>query len=290
MRIVVGGATGFIGTALCQALARRGDEVIVLSRTAAPGRLTWDSLKEDGLLPCDAVVNLAGAGVMAQRWTETYKKILFSSRIDSALLLARAIRESSIPPRTFINASAIAFYPCDERLHFDEDGPAGSDFLSLLVSQWERASELPSTCPTRRVSLRIGAVLGQGGGALAQIVPAFRLGLGGRIGSGKQPFCWIHLTDLVNLILFCLDNRVSGPVNGVSPNPVTMGEFSKELAQVLKRPSWLPIPGWVLKLMLGERATILLNSPWAEPRRALDLGFSFRFPSLKPALKDLVTR
>jgi uncharacterized protein len=288
MRILVGGGTGFIGSALSQALSKRGDEVLLLSRQAGPGRISWESLKAEGLPPCDAVVNLAGANVFAKRWTESYKREIFSSRIDTACLLARAIRQATTPPRAFVAASAIAYYPCDPQVDFDETGPVGNSFLSLLTAQWERSSELPANCPTARSLLRIGVALGKGGGAISRMLPPFRLGLGGAVGSGKQPFCWIHLRDLVALILFCIDQRLSGPFNAVAPQLVSATDFARTLGRVLHKPSWLRMPGWAVKLLLGERASLLLESPRVIPKRALEVGFHFQFPELKSALIDVI--
>lgn len=287
MRVMIGGGTGFIGSALCKKLSERGDEIIILSRQAKPGYLTWENLKSEGLPPCDAVVNLAGVNIMAKRWTDSFKREIFSSRTDSTLILARAIRESAAPPQVFVTASAIAYYPDGSEQVFDESGQQGGNFLSLVTSQWEKTAQLPSSCPTAQSCIRIGMVLGQGGGVLTHLTPLFRLGLGGRMGASQRILCWIHLDDLVKLIIFCIDHRLRGPINGVSPQSVTSREFAHTLGRVLNKPSRLVVPEWVMKLLLGERATVLLQSPHVFPKRALEAGFLFRFPQLAQALQDI---
>jgi uncharacterized protein (TIGR01777 family) len=287
--IIVGGGSGFIGRTLCQALQARGDKVIILSRQSGPDRLTWTDLKRDGLPPCDGVINLAGSNVMAKRWSESYKRELFASRIDTAQAVATAVRSATNPPALFLNASAIAYYPSSRDQLFDESGPPGADFLSRLTQAWEKASELSGNCPTRRALLRIGVVLGKGGGALQKMLPPFKLGLGGPVGSGNQPFPWIHIDDLVGIMLYILDNEtVLGPVNAMAPVRVTMGQFTTALGKAMRKPARLKMPAALLKLLLGERATVLLQSPQAEPKKITAAGYEFRYPILESALPTLL--
>jgi uncharacterized protein (TIGR01777 family) len=289
MTIVVAGGTGFIGSALVAHLQKLGVPVCLLSRHSSRGGISWKELETKGLPACEAVINLAGAPVVAHAWTKHYKNELVTSRIETTRALVKAIVASPHPPKIFINASAVGFYSSQPTVCSTETGPQGEGFLADLCAQWEAAAQLPSDCKTRRVILRIGLVLGREGGALARMIPPFRFGLGGVIGSGSQPFPWIHIEDLISLILFALQSpHVEGVLNATAPECVTNREFTHLLARTLGRPAFLPLPAFLLRILLGERACLFLEGQRVVPERSLALGFHFRYPTLASALADLL--
>jgi len=300
MKVLLIGATGFIGTRLVRALYQRGDSCTVISRS---GRDPWDRPRAqvvtvdpskpgawtDHVARCDAVVNLAGERIIdpARRWTAERKKLLRTSRIDITRIVARAIKESNNPPAVFLNASAIGYYGPRGDAIVDEDTGPGKDFLGELCAEWESAAQ--EAADTTAVGLlRTGMVLGMGGGVLGPLLPLFKTGLGGPWGKGNQWWSWIHIADEVGLILFALDRRLSGPLNLTAPEPVTVNEFAEALGSGLRRPSLLRAPAAVLKLALGESATALLASQRVVPKRALAAGYCFKFRSLYQALDDLL--
>lgn len=299
MRLIVCGGTGYIGTALTQALLSRGDEVWIVTRRQPattpydpamphPHYVTWEqwNADPDRLGGFDGVVNLSGESIN-QRWTAKAKKRIVSSRTDAAERLADCIGRMSAPPPVVVNASGISLYGHSGDRVFDESSPAmPADFLGETVVSWETAADrIPAE---RLVKLRIGLVLSRSGGAFGLIRLPYRLFFGGRIGNGKQGLPWIHLQDMVSLILFSLDHpEVSGPVNAVAPDPVTNDEFGRALGKAIRRPHWFPVPGWALKLALGEMSTLVLSGQKAMPRVALSHGFEFAFPKLEEALRDI---
>ncbi|UCG87197.1 MAG: TIGR01777 family oxidoreductase [Gemmatimonadota bacterium] len=300
MKVLLIGATGFVGRPLVRALYQRGDSCTVISRS---GRDPWrqprvDVVQVDPAKPgawtdhvarCDAVVNLAGERIIdpTRRWTAQRKKLLRKSRIDVTRIVARAIKESRNPPAVFLNASAIGYYGPRGDAVIDEDTGPGKDFLGELCTAWEAAAkEASDAAPV--CLLRTGMVLGRGGGVLGSLLPLFKSGLGGPWGDGKQWWSWIHMTDEVGLILFALDRRLSGPLNLTAPEPVTVNEFAEALGGGLRRPSLLRAPAAMLKLALGESATALLASQRVLPTQALRAGYSFAFRSLYQALDDLL--
>jgi uncharacterized protein len=282
MKVFIGGGSGFIGSAV----AKRLPGAQLISREGGKGRLSWEQLLKNGLPPCDVVINLAGANVMAKRWSKKRKRLLYTSRIDTNRMLSEAIAQSENPPALFIHASAVGYYPGDGRFHTEED-PPGDSFGSKLAADWEAAAALPEGHPTRRVAFRIGLVLGEGG-ALAQMLPLFKLGLGGPIGKGNQGFPWIHIDDLTRMIEFIIETgAIAGPINAVAPGCVSQKEFAKSLGKQLGRPTFMPFPATMAKLLLGERAQLLLESPYVKPEVALDSGFQFDYPELEKALQCL---
>lgn len=278
MRVVVAGASGLIGTELTRALQARGDEVVRLPRfRTAP----WSV---DG---ADAVVNLAGANVAGKRWSESYKKQILDSRVETTRALAEATNRALIKPRVLVNASAVGYYGGRGDEPMDESGSAGADFLAGVVQAWEAEAR---EAMVRSVQLRTGVVLTPKGGALQQMLPPFKAFVGGPIGSGRQWVPWIHIADEVSAILFCIDRDLSGPVNLVAPGVVTMKDFAAALGRALHRPSLLNVPGGPLKLILGEFAAVLLEGQRAVPKKLVEAGFQFRFPDLDSALRDLLAR
>ncbi|MFC5531631.1 TIGR01777 family oxidoreductase [Cohnella yongneupensis] len=299
MRLIVCGGTGYIGTALTQALLSRGDEVWIVTRkhpasvpydTAMPHPryVTWEewSALPDRLGGMDGIVNLTGESIN-QRWTAKSKQRIVSSRTEAAYRLADIVGRMSSPPPVVVNASGISLYGHSGDQVYDELSPAmPADFLGATVVTWEAAID---RIPAKRlVKLRIGLVLSRIGGAFGLIRLPYRLFGGGRIGNGEQGLPWIHLQDMVALILFCLDNdSIAGPVNAVAPDPVSNDEFGRMLGKVTRRPHWFPVPGALLKLVLGEMSTLVLTGQRAMPKVALDHGFEFAFPQLEEALRDI---
>ncbi len=300
MRIVVTGGTGFIGRSLCRRLREEGHEVTVLARdphsagSRLDPRITVIGWEGSGRLPdaalgalgeSDAIFNLAGAPVDAKRWTANVKHRLQASREGATSALVEAMTTLRRRPAHLLNASAIGYYGPRQDELLTEDSPSGDGFLAGLCRAWEdtaRAAEALGICVTL---LRIGVVLGRGGGALSNMLPPFRVGLGGPMGKGSQWMSWIHVDDLVSLVLFLLIQPVAGPVNATAPHPVTNREFARTLGQVLHRPAFMPAPAFALRLLLGEMAQeLLLTGQRVLPRRAQALGFRFHFPELGEAL------
>ncbi len=303
MTVAVTGATGFVGRRLVAHLLAAGYRVVALTRERAAAervlpvrcRLAmWDPehdvLEPTVLAGVDAIVNLAGAGIGDARWSARRKDLIRRSRVDATRTLVRGI--AGLPaahrPKVLVSASAVGFYgDCGDEV-VDERSPQGSGFLADVCAAWEHEASAAETLGIRTVAIRIGVVLGCGGGALARIVPPFRLGVGGRIGGGRQWMSWIHLDDLVELVAFALARpAVRGVVNGVAPNPVTNADFATTLARVLARPAFVPVPALPLRLALGEMAGVLLDGQRVAPAAAHACGFRFRHPALAAALVDV---
>lgn len=301
MRVVVSGATGFVGRKLVKALIERGDDVLVLSRRPelALRRLgeqiraikwtpEYDPAWGEEIEGYDAVVNLAGEPIMGHRWTEAQKEKILKSRTESAAGIIKAIRRANHRPATLISASAIGYYGPHGDEELDEDTPPGEDFLARVCRAWEEEVEDDDTESVRTVRIRIGLVLGPGGGALEQIAKPFWLCMGGRLGAGRQWMSWIHIKDLVGIILWALDDpRVEGPLNGTAPQPVTNQEFARTLGRTINRPAVFPTPAFVVRLALGEAAEIVLQGQRVLPVRVQKLGYSFGFTTLADALRDI---
>jgi hypothetical protein len=301
MRVFVTGATGFIGRALIPRLQRDGHAVVAWVRSPARARgllgaeveLVQADAAPDALVAAiaraDAVVNLAGEPLMGGRWTAARRAVLEDSRITVTEQLVRAMAEAKSCPRVFMSGSAVGYYGdrADERL--TEASSGGDDFLARLCRRWERAAQDAERLGVRVVLLRTGVVLGRAGGALAQMLPPFQVGVGGPIGSGMQYLPWIHLHDLVKVIAVALvDERYRGPVNGVAPEQATSRTFARALGRALHRPALLPVPALALKAIFGEAATVLLASQRVDSRVLQEHQFSFDFPTLDSALEDIV--
>jgi uncharacterized protein (TIGR01777 family) len=300
MRVFLTGATGFLGRALVPRLRREGHDVVAWVRSpslARAGLGTGIELvdAEGGeaglrraLARCDAIVNLAGEPVLA-RWTESRRVALRASRVGLTERLVGALAGLEPRPRVLVSGSAVGFYGDRGAERLSETSPAGSGFLPELCAAWEGAARRAEGAGLRVACLRTGIVLGRAGGALAQMLPPFRLGLGGRLGRGEQFMPWIHLEDWVRAALFALtDERVRGALNLTAPEPPSNREFTRVLAAVLSRPAFLPVPVLALRLLFGDAASILLESQRAEPARLRELGFTHAFPALEPALRELL--
>jgi uncharacterized protein (TIGR01777 family) len=298
MRVVIAGGTGFLGSALSADLRAAGHELVILTREIGPASDAFVRWTPDGTVGpwagvvdgADAVINLAGAPLDEQRWTDARKRVLVDSRVLPTRSLARAIAAAARPPSLFISSSAIGYYGARGDEIVTEDGHAGSGFLAGLVLQWENEAEAAASTHTRVVLLRSGVVLAPNGGALARMLPPFRLGLGGPFGSGRQYLSWIHRRDWIDMTHWLLTvPMVDGPFNVTAPAPVTNEEFAATLAGVLHRPHLLRAPRFALRIALGEMAdAALLAGQRVVPANAQALGFRFHWPALEAALDDLL--
>jgi TIGR01777 family protein len=297
MRIAITGATGFLGKALAARLNEQGHVLHLLSRSGGEATgpnqaFRWDAMAgeppEESLQDVDAVVHLAGESV-AQRWSPEVKRRIRDSRVLGTQRLVQALSTLSRRPEVLVSASAIGYYGDRGDQLLTEESDPGRDFLSKVCEEWERSADLAAALGIRVVKIRIGIVLGPEGGALKQMLPPFRAGLAGRLGSGKQWMSWIHRDDLLNLILHILENRtITGPANATSPNPVTNAVFTEQLAKAIHRPAVVPIPAFALKIRFGEAAEPLLASARVFPRVAIESGYRFQYPELGPALHHLL--
>eukprot|EP00871_Galdieria_phlegrea_P005713 jgi/Galph1/629/GphlegSOOS_G5421.1 len=302
-KVVVAGATGFVGKNLVELLSRAGVEVVVITRDITKAKEALKALERKSLpfrfipwstpfdinntetkasfVRADAVINLAGAPLTAKKWSDEYKKDLLNSRVESTKSIVELIKslDKTERPKVFVNTSAIGYYGVSEDKAFDESSPPGDSFLATLCRQWESAAQqLDESFGTRVVILRFGIVLGPGGGALSAMVPIFRLFMGGPVGSGRQWVSWIQIEDLKRLILYTVTNEdMKGVYNACSPNPVTMKQFCETLGGVISRPSWLPAPSFAIRLAYGEGATVLLDGQKVHPSRTLSSGFQFQY-------------
>jgi hypothetical protein len=295
LKIAVTGGTGFIGKRLVRHLREKGDEVWIISRSAASGHphddvpvISWDGLKQakDKLEGLDAIVNLAGEPI-SQRWTKSAKKRIVDSRREAAERLAEFTASLEQTPGVVVNSSGISIYGTSETEKFDETSPPRlEDFLSEVAAEWERAAD---AIPAQRiVKLRTGVVLGREGGALPKMALPYKLMVGGNIGNGRQPLSWIHIDDLARAIRFCIERTtIQGPVNATAPHPVTNREFGRALGRALRRPHWLPLPGFALRAALGEMAELLLKGQYVIPSVLLSHGFSFAYPEAGQALEQI---
>lgn len=289
-RIAITGASGLIGTALVGKLKSDGYTVQRLVRrpTVSPEEIFWNPTNQeidlDALAGVDAVIHLAGAGVGDKRWTKKYKSEILNSRLLGTTTIANAVAQ--VKPEVFISSSAIGWYGETGNRAVIESDRGGDDFLAAVCREWEAAADLAGN--VRTVKIRTGLVLDPTGGALGRMLPLFRFGLGGKLGSGKQWWSWITLHDHLRAIEFILENKeISGPVNLTSPNPVTNQEFTSALARALRRPALFPAPAFALKAALGGFSTEILGSKKVLPGVLQDAGFNFDFPHIGPALDAL---
>lgn len=288
MKVAVTGATGLVGSSLCALLAERGDEVRTIGRRPRAGGFDWsDSGLRDALRGADALVHLAGENLFARRWTPRQKERIVESRVETARRLAGLTAELGVG--TSIGASAVGYYGASPRQGLDETTPPAQDFLARLCQEWEAATHTASAAGVRTLTVRLGVILGRDGGALARMLPPFRFGLGGPLGSGQQWVSWIHVADTTRALCFLLDDpHAHGAYNLTAPAPVRMDELAATLGRMLHRPARLPVPAFALRLVLGEGADVLLTGQHVVPKRLLDAGYAFRYPSLDEALRDLL--
>jgi uncharacterized protein len=299
MKVVISGASGLVGTALSESLRADGHTVARLVRTSgpvAPGEIRWTptsaTVEVPALEGADAVVHLSGADVAAERWTMARKQVIRSSRIDSTRLLVDSLSRLQHKPRVFVCASAIGFYGNRDDEILTEANHQGSDFLSYVTRDWEGEAARAEHTGIRAVMLRFGVILAAQGGALPRMVPIFKRGFGGRLGSGNQWMSWVALEDAIAVIRAAVvDPQYKGPINVVSPNPVQNAEFTRVLAAVLGKSARFPAPALVLRLALGDMANVLLlSSQRVRPEKLLAAGYKFRFETLEPALRAILNK
>ena len=289
-RIAVTGASGLIGSALVGYLKSQGHTVQRLVRRPAVSaeEITWDptagTVDMEALAGVDAVIHLAGAGVSDKRWTKKYKSEILNSRLLGTTTIAKAV--AIVKPQVFISASAIGWYGESGNRAVVESDRVGDDFLAAVCREWESAADLAGD--VRTVKLRTGLVLDPTGGALGKMLPIFRFGLGGKLSNGKQWWSWITLHDQIRAIAFLLENKISGPVNLTSPNPVTNSEFTAGLARAMHRPALFPVPALALKIVLGGFSSEVLGSKRVMPQALTEAGFTFDYPHISSALEKLV--
>ena len=289
-RIAVTGASGLIGNALVGYLKSQGHTVQRLVRRAAVSsdEITWDpiagTVDMEALAGVDAVIHLAGAGVSDKRWTKKYRSEILNSRLLGTTTIAKAV--AIVKPQVFISASAIGWYGESGNRAVIESDRVGDDFLAAVCREWESAADLAGD--VRTVKLRTGLVLDPTGGALGKMLPIFRFGLGGKLSNGKQWWSWITLHDQIRAIAFLLENKISGPVNLTSQNPVTNSEFTAGLARAMHRPALFPVPAFALKIALGGFSSEVLGSKKVMPQALTEAGFTFDYPHISSALEKLV--
>jgi uncharacterized protein len=307
MRLLVSGASGLIGSALIEKLSVDSCQFSVLTRGHQPqatdnrqlsteNYIPWDpatgQLNPRAIEGFDAVVHLAGENIAQGRWTAEKKARILESRVQGTGLLCRTLAQTTRPPNVLVSASAVGYYGDRGDEELDEASPAGTGFLADVCRDWEAATGPAAAAGIRVVCVRLGVVLARHGGALARMVPLFRLGLGGRLGSGRQYMSWVTLDDAVDAICHAIATEaLSGPMNLVSPNPVTNRQFTKDLGRALRRPTLFPAPAFMLRLLLGEMAdAMLLASTRVFPRRLVTSGFGFESPELSGAMERMLPR
>ncbi len=306
MRALIAGGSGLIGRALAHELLRTGHDVTVLSRRAASitlpsgaRALQWDGRTlsgwKDELEGTDAVINLAGesiagAGLLPQRWTPEKKKRIRASRVDSGRALAGAVSTAECKPAVFIQVSAVGYYGPLGAQAITESQPTGNDFLASVCREWEDSSADVETLGVRRAVARIGLPLSMAGGVLPRLALPLRMFVGGPLGSGRQFYPWIHMADTVGALRFLIENEdAHGIFNISAPESVSNAEFTRALARALRRPSWMPVPGFAIRALFGEMATIVLSGQRALPQRLQAYGYTFQHPSLDAALEGLMS-
>lgn len=302
MNVLIAGGSGFIGRALVKQLLERGDEVVVLSRTpekvrTRPGlrAVGWDGRTASGWVSqveeADAIVNLVGENLGGGLWTKARRDRILSSRVNAGQAIVEAVRQANRKPGVLIQMSGIGFYGfCGENV-VDEDASRGDDFLARVSEKWENASREVEDMGVRRAVTRNGLILDDREGIFPLVLLPYRLFVGGPLGSGKQWFPWAHLEDAVRAILFLMDNEeTSGVYNLVTPEPVRIEEVGRAVGKVMRRPHWFRVPGWAMKLVLGQMSTLVLEGQRALPRRLLEAGFKFKYPEIEIALREMMKK
>jgi uncharacterized protein (TIGR01777 family) len=306
MRVFVTGGTGLVGRRLIKQLVGRGDEVVLLTRRPSVAQemfgATCKAVSGDPMQlgewmkavdDCDAVVNLAGENIFARRWSDDFKKLLVESRIKTTQHVVQAMaampKRPDGAPKALVNATAIGYYGYHDDEQLTEDAPAGNDFLATICVEWEKAARAVEPAGVRCALVRIGVVLDKEGGPLQKLMTPFKMCMGGPVGSGKQYMSWIHHEDMTGILLFALDNAaVVGPINASAPNPVTNKEFGKAFGAALHRPAFVWTPAVMLKMGLGGVAEIIAQGQRVIPKKAMTLGYPFKFPTIEVALVDIL--
>ncbi|XP_074603783.1 epimerase family protein SDR39U1 [Brevipalpus obovatus] len=292
--VLVGGGTGFVGSFVVDAFRRISNKVLIVSRKPTKETLTWEDISKNGLPnETDVVINLAGQNVLDpfKFWTDSFKQTVIQSRVGTTKTLAEAINSASKPPQALITISGVGYYPPSETAVYDEESkPDSSDFFSKLCQDWEDASKLNDKCPTRRVIIRSGVVIGPGGGIMKQMYPLYWTQYAGPIGSGKQYFPWIHVEDLANMFVFAAkNNQVTGVLNGVAPQKTTNHQFSTAFGEACLKPAIGMIPEWAIRLIFGPvRAEMMTKGQLVVPKRAVGYGFKYLFEDIEYACKNSI--
>ena len=299
MRILISGSSGMVGTAVAARFRHEGHAVQRLVRPGKQpeaGDVRWDPVSGEmdraAAEGADALVHLAGAPIAEGRWTNARKKLLRSSRVDATRQLVNQLSKLARAPRVMVSASASGYYGSRGDEVLTEESAPGSDFLAALTRDWEAEAGRAEQIGIRTVILRFGVILSPSGGALARMLPPFRLGLGGRLSSGRQWVPWLSLPEAVGFIRHAIENSsLRGPINAVAPSPVTNAEFTKILGKALRRPTFFPVPAFGLRLLFGEMAeVVLLSSQRMLPKKLLELSYAFQHPELEPALRAVLSR
>jgi uncharacterized protein (TIGR01777 family) len=306
MKIAISGATGFVGTRLVEKLHTEGHRILVLTRNPTFAQKVFPSPAfpnleiiaytptvsgswQDAIADCDGVVNLAGEPIAEGRWTPERKQEILNTRKLGTQKIVEAIAKANPRPSVLVNTSAIGYYGTSETASFDEDSASGNDFLAQVCQEWEQEATKVKDTNVRLVILRFGIVLGNGG-ALGKMITPFKLFAGGPIGSGQQWFSWIHLDDIVGLIIQALTKpTMEGVYNATAPQPVRMNDLSTTMGNVMNRPSWLPVPGFAIEAILGDGAKVVLEGQKVLPKRTLESGFEYQYPNLQSALTQILT-
>lgn len=306
MNILITGATGLIGKRIVKELSKQKHLIKIVSTNKKNALESFKTLAGieayqmshyntpqnlKGLLEnTDAVINLAGANVGDKRWTEEYKKEIYESRVNTTKLLIEAIKLCDKKPECLINASGVGIYGFREDEVLNEDSSLGNDFLANVCKDWETAASIATKSNVRVAAIRTGIVLDKNEGALPQLAAPYKFLAGGQQGSGKQWLSWVHIDDIVSLYLFAIENKnISGPINGATPNPVINKKLSKMIGEILNKPSFFPVPEFVLKIVVGEFAENLVTGQRVYPKKALEHGFNFQYPNIKETLTNLLS-
>lgn len=300
MKIVIAGGSGFIGTKLTESLLKAGHNIIILSRhkRANEGPITYvqwlheDASPENDIDDADIFINLAGVSINGGRWTAKHQAQIYNSRMIATDELLRIIKALHKKPSTLISASAIGLYPASEsEIYTEESRAIADDFLAKTVHDWEEKAASVSSVAVRAVFMRFGVVLGNEGGALPLMSMPYKIFVGGTVGSGRQWLSWIHIDDLIRSILFVIDHpQITGPINVCSPTPQRMKVFGQTIGKVLHRPHWLPMPGFLMQLVLGKKSALVLTGQYVVPAVLKKENFTFKYPDLTDALENLLNK
>lgn len=304
-KIAITGATGLVGTRLVKLLTQNQHQIIVFTRNSSKAQKIFPASNfpnieivqytpqesgewQDKISGCDAVINLAGEPI-SERWTSQHKKAILESRQIGTRKIVEAISKAEVKPQVLISGSAVGYYGTSETNVFDETSSSGNDFLAEVCQKWEAEATAVEEYGVRLVIIRIGIVLANGGGALGKMLTPFQMGAGGPIGTGRQWFSWIHRDDLVKIIIEALNrDDMKGVYNATAPNPVRMKDFCQTLGEVLNRPSWLPVPEFVLELLLGDGAIVVLEGQKVIPKKTQSFNIQYQYPEIRSAIQEIV--
>lgn len=302
MKIIISGGTGLIGRALAQSLLQDGHDVVALTRGVDPLKglpagiqtAKWDGCTADGwghlADGADVIVNLAGANLAGGRWSERRKRVILESRTHAGAAVVAALQQATTKPRLLIQASAVGHYGPSDAQFLGEGALPGSDFLSQVCRAWEASTRPVERLGVRRVVVRLGVVFDSTGGALPRMLLPFKLFAGGPLGSGRQWLSWVHIEDQARALRFLMEAPDAQGIYNISANPLSNRQFAQAVGKVMRRPAFLPVPAFAIRLLLGEMSTVVLDGQHVSAKRLTDLGFEFQFPEAEMALRDLLSR